>query len=162
MIWPVRLHLKPNMASSKAFDYCKLHYNGTVRRKWRILTILVHNIGFLMLKFFLQFGAHVRRNIALRTSGNEAKRKEIFSLSIHCTLVQGMVDRIAQLFKLASRFIGRKKKTKLHGLSPRATAACRRSDCQLFADTGCHVVSVTNPYGRILGFLDRSRYFSFK
>jgi hypothetical protein len=53
-----------------------------------------------------------------------------------------------------------KTKTKLHGLSPRenctnrATAACRRSDC--------HVVSVTDPYGRILGFLDRSRYFSIK
>jgi hypothetical protein len=26
-----------------------------------------------------------------------------------------------------------------------------------FADRRCHVVSVTNPYGRILGFLDRSR-----
>jgi hypothetical protein len=26
-----------------------------------------------------------------------------------------------------------------------------------FADGGCHVVSVTDPYGRILGFLDRSR-----
>jgi CBS-domain-containing membrane protein len=60
------------------------------------------------------------------------------------------------------------KKKKLHGLSPRAnytdraTAACRRSDCQLFADRGCHVVSVTDPYGRMLGFLDRSRYFSIK
>jgi hypothetical protein len=31
-----------------------------------------------------------------------------------------------------------------------------------FADRGCHVVSVTNPYGRILGFLDRNRYFSVK
>jgi CBS-domain-containing membrane protein len=31
-----------------------------------------------------------------------------------------------------------------------------------FADRGCHVVSVTDPYGRILGFLDRSRYFSIK
>jgi hypothetical protein len=57
---------------------------------------------------------------------------------------------------------------KLHGLSPRAnytdraTAACRRSDCQLFTDRGCHVVSVTDPYCRILGFLDRSRYFSIK
>jgi hypothetical protein len=62
----------------------------------------------------------------------------------------------------------KKLKTKLHGLSPRAnytdraTAACRRSDCQLFGDKGCHVVSVTDPYGRILGFLDRSRYFSIK
>jgi hypothetical protein len=61
-----------------------------------------------------------------------------------------------------------KKKTELHGLSPRAnytdriTAACRRSDFQLFADRGCHVVSVTDPYGRILGFLERRRYFSIK
>jgi hypothetical protein len=31
-----------------------------------------------------------------------------------------------------------------------------------FADKGCHVVSVTGPYGRILGFLDRIRYFSIK
>jgi hypothetical protein len=30
------------------------------------------------------------------------------------------------------------------------------------ADTGCHVVSVTDPYGRILGFLDRSHYFFFQ
>jgi hypothetical protein len=29
-----------------------------------------------------------------------------------------------------------------------------------FADRGCHVVSVMDPYGRILGFLHRSRYFS--
>jgi hypothetical protein len=28
-----------------------------------------------------------------------------------------------------------------------------------FADRRCHVVSVMDPYGRILGFLDRSRYF---
>jgi hypothetical protein len=57
---------------------------------------------------------------------------------------------------------------KLHGLSPRAnytdraTAACRRSDCQLLRIEGCHVVSVTDPYGRIFGFLDRSHYFSIK
>jgi hypothetical protein len=31
-----------------------------------------------------------------------------------------------------------------------------------FADRGCHVVSVTDPYGRILGSIDRSRYFSIK
>jgi hypothetical protein len=31
-----------------------------------------------------------------------------------------------------------------------------------FADRGCHVDSVTDPYGRILDFLDRSRYFSIK
>jgi hypothetical protein len=31
-----------------------------------------------------------------------------------------------------------------------------------FADRGCHVVSVTDPYGCSLGFLDRSRYFAFQ
>jgi CBS-domain-containing membrane protein len=31
-----------------------------------------------------------------------------------------------------------------------------------FADIGSHVVSVTDPYGRIVGFLDRSCYFSIK
>jgi hypothetical protein len=31
-----------------------------------------------------------------------------------------------------------------------------------FADRGCHVVSVTNPYGHIPGFLDRSRYLFFQ
>jgi hypothetical protein len=31
-----------------------------------------------------------------------------------------------------------------------------------FADGVCLVVSVTDPYGRILGFLNRRRYFSIK
>jgi hypothetical protein len=31
-----------------------------------------------------------------------------------------------------------------------------------FAARGCHVVSVTDLYGCILGFLDRNRYFSSK
>jgi CBS-domain-containing membrane protein len=31
-----------------------------------------------------------------------------------------------------------------------------------FADKGCHMVSVTDPYGPILGFLDRKPYFSFQ
>jgi hypothetical protein len=31
-----------------------------------------------------------------------------------------------------------------------------------FADRGCHVVSVTDPYGRIIDFLGRSRYFFFQ
>jgi hypothetical protein len=30
------------------------------------------------------------------------------------------------------------------------------------ADRGRHVVSVTDPYGRLLGFLDRSSYFFFQ
>jgi hypothetical protein len=35
-------------------------------------------------------------------------------------------------------------------------------DSANFADIGYHVVSVTDPYGRILGSLDRSSYFSSK
>jgi CBS-domain-containing membrane protein len=31
-----------------------------------------------------------------------------------------------------------------------------------FADKGCRVVNVTDPYGRILGFLDQSHYFFFQ
>jgi CBS-domain-containing membrane protein len=56
--------------------------------------------------------------------------------------------------------MGKHKKTKLRGLSrranytDRATAACRL--VPTFADRGCHVVSVMDPYGRILGFLGRN------
>jgi hypothetical protein len=31
-----------------------------------------------------------------------------------------------------------------------------------FADRGCRVVNTTDPYGRIIGFLDRKCYFSSK
>jgi hypothetical protein len=31
-----------------------------------------------------------------------------------------------------------------------------------FVDRGCYVVNVADPYGRILGFLDRSRYFFYQ
>jgi hypothetical protein len=52
-------------------------------------------------------------------------------------------------------------------MSPRTnyTDRDRRLSAKLvptFADGGCHVVSVTDPYGRNLGFLDRSRYFFFQ
>jgi hypothetical protein len=33
---------------------------------------------------------------------------------------------------------------------------------QTVADRAYHVVKVTDPYGRILGFLDRNRYFFFQ
>jgi hypothetical protein len=53
--------------------------------------------------------------------------------------------------------------------SESASELYRQSDRRLsakwlptFADRECHAVSVTDPYGRILGFLDRSRYFSIK
>jgi hypothetical protein len=51
-----------------------------------------------------------------------------------------------------------KTKTKLNGLGPRANLSAKW--LPTFDDRGCHVVSVTDPYDRILGFLDRSRYLS--
>jgi hypothetical protein len=45
----------------------------------------------------------------------------------------------------------------------------RPSDCHLstklvptFVDRGCHVVSMTDPYSRILSILDQSHYFFFQ
>jgi hypothetical protein len=35
-------------------------------------------------------------------------------------------------------------------------------DIPTFADRECCVVSATDPHGRILGFLDRSRYYFFQ
>jgi hypothetical protein len=57
---------------------------------------------------------------------------------------------------------------KLNGLSPRAnytdraTAACRRSDCQLVRIEGATWSAWRIPTAVFLGFLDRSRYFSIK
>jgi hypothetical protein len=57
---------------------------------------------------------------------------------------------------------------KLRGLSPQSELY-RPSDrsssaklVQTFVDTGCHMVNVTNPYGRVLGFLDRRGYYFFQ
>jgi hypothetical protein len=49
--------------------------------------------------------------------------------------------------------------SELHWLSDRRFSAKLMST---FAGRGCHVVSMTEPYCHILGFLDRSRYFFFE
>jgi hypothetical protein len=49
--------------------------------------------------------------------------------------------------------------SELYRPSDRRMSAKRLPTC---ADRRCHVISVTDPSGRILGFLDRSRYFSIK
>jgi hypothetical protein len=55
---------------------------------------------------------------------------------------------------------------KLRGLSPQAKyrPSDRRLSAKLvptFSTWACHVISVMDPYSRILGFLDRSRYLFF-
>jgi hypothetical protein len=57
------------------------------------------------------------------------------------------------------------RQNKLRGLNPRANYTDRRLSTKLvpsFADRGCRVVSATDPYRGILGFLDRSSYFFFQ
>jgi hypothetical protein len=48
--------------------------------------------------------------------------------------------------------------SKLYLPSDRRLSAKLVPNC---ADRGCDVISVTDPYGRIIGFIGRSRYFSF-
>jgi hypothetical protein len=49
--------------------------------------------------------------------------------------------------------------SKLYRLSDRRLSAKLLPTFEVW---GCHVVSTTDPYGRILGFLDQSRYFFFQ
>jgi hypothetical protein len=62
----------------------------------------------------------------------------------------------------------KQKTNNLSGLSPRASYTARATAAFLaklvptFADRGYHVVSLTDSYGHILDFLDRSRYFFFQ
>jgi hypothetical protein len=87
---------------------------------------------------------------------------------INCICYLGL--HLDRRFTLAKRKqLGITLKNKQTPWSESASELYRPSDRRLsakwlptFADKGCHVVGVTDPYSRILGFLDRSRYFSIK
>jgi hypothetical protein len=49
--------------------------------------------------------------------------------------------------------------SELYRLSDRLLSA---KSVTTFVERGCRVISATDPYGRILGFLDRRRYFFFQ
>jgi hypothetical protein len=88
------------------------------------------------------------------TEGNQDSRESLLNTKRLLNPVEGR-ERSEQ------------KKTKFHGLSSRTSyqPSDRHLSAKLmptFADRGCHVVSVTEPYVHILGFLDRSRYFFFQ
>jgi hypothetical protein len=82
-----------------------------------------------------------------------------------CHLESRIQDGIAATGSLHS--LVRNVLTRLH-TTPRPESdrpSDRRLSAKLlptFTDRGCHVVNVTDPYGSILCFLDRSRYFSFQ
>jgi hypothetical protein len=81
--------------------------------------------------------------------------------------VVSVTDPYGRILGFLDRFNGpNKRKTPW---SESASELYRPSDRRIsakwlptFADKECHVVSVTDPYGRILDFLDRSRCFSIK
>jgi hypothetical protein len=74
-----------------------------------------------------------------------------------------MDEQMDKASALVSYFVTWLKKTR--GLSPRANYTDRRFSAKLvltFADRECHMVSAIDPHGRILDFLDRSRYYFFQ
>jgi hypothetical protein len=80
-----------------------------------------------------------------------------------CGCLRNVVERLTcTLFKQNSLI---KKSPSPGSASELYRTSYRRLSAKLvptFAGRGCHVVSVTDPCGRILGFLDLSRYFSFQ
>jgi hypothetical protein len=54
------------------------------------------------------------------------------------------------------------RKSSVSGLEHEVNQVTEAKLATTFRARGCHVVSVTDPYGRILGFLERSRYYFFK
>jgi hypothetical protein len=78
--------------------------------------------------------------------GSWCRINGLYSLLMRWSI--GLYNSIADL-DLGSFFLfTTQKKSPRANYTDRATAACRRSDSQLFADRGCHVDSVTDPYGR--------------
>jgi hypothetical protein len=79
---------------------------------------------------------------------------------------------LGAIYATTEQWVWNSSKTKQNKQTPWSESASklyRSSDRRFsakwlptFADKGRHVVSVTDPYGRILGFLDRNRYFFIK
>jgi hypothetical protein len=85
----------------------------------------------------------VGRNSDLSAVQHVAPRRSLQLEIIIIIIITPWLQSESELYRL----IGRSLPTKL---------------VSTFEDSGCKVVSVTDPYGRILGFLDRSRYFFFQ
>jgi hypothetical protein len=85
---------------------------------------------------------------------------------ILCQLLRSRRYYYLQLLRICMEILNKNKRTPW---TESASELYRPSDRHLsaklvltFEDRGSHVVSVTDPYGRILGFLDRSPYFFFQ
>jgi hypothetical protein len=146
-------------------------------RKWRVHSnnsLYPRNKPFWgaqLLKRFPAFYAHRSTSLARCSSCPIVVRHKYGDDSDGSGIRNGYADEHQQQFtqnrkSTSSRQTKNKKQTPW---SESASELYRPSDRRLsakwlptFADKGCHVLGVTDPYGRILGFLDRSRYFSIK
>jgi hypothetical protein len=84
-----------------------------------------------------------------------------------CCCFSRTEDKVAYILAYSPILVTTKKKNSVASVGERTIyrPSDRRLSAQLvptFEDRECHVVSVTNPYGTILGFLDRSSYFFFQ
>jgi hypothetical protein len=124
----------------------------------------------------IDFGPHICCRCITEDGGRKCSNTSFCSTQIPIQLIPGGKVAWGRSWPLTSIYCCRGQewwsytatsplKNKLHGLSPRAnytdraTAACRRSNCQLLWIEGA-TWSTWHPYGRILGFLGRSRYFN--
>jgi hypothetical protein len=83
----------------------------------------------------------------------------------HLPLERRVWQRRSETLNALITVTSNKKKSWPESASKQYRPSDRRMSVKLvptFADRGCQVVSVTDPYDRILEFLDRSRIFSFK
>jgi hypothetical protein len=108
-------------------------------------------------------GSYLNCIAAVATYGSERSTNRVLPLKLVETLISRNKNSTIS-FKTV--VVHKQNKTPW---SESSSELYRQSDSRLsgklvltFADRGCHVVSVTDSYDRILGFLDRSRYFSFK
>jgi hypothetical protein len=122
-------------------------------------------------QFLIEIGTRNRKIMFLRSALPPA----VSRLSIQCLFLNISqsyrpllpVTGIALLYFLNGMYYERGEQ--ITPWSEAASELYRPSDRRLstkrlptFADRRCHVVSVTDPYGRIVGFLDSSGYFSIK
>jgi hypothetical protein len=98
-----------------------------------------------------------------------SKQNDIQGVPYEWTHNQAQTCRLYKVFAYGSYVHHKYYHTKLTPWSESASELYRPSDRRLsanlvptFVDRGCHLVNVTDPYGRIIGFLDRNRYFFFQ
>jgi hypothetical protein len=80
---------------------------------------------------------------------------ELLHMSLYMWCVASKESRQSVLSRTSSVYVHIYILTNLLRLSDGSLLA---KSVPAFADRGCHVVSMTDPYSHILGFLDRSRY----